>query len=181
MAVENVIQFGNAIGKTRATVGLVVGIILTILLVPVVGWMLLRERTYDTKSTAKITHVKNDECEQYEKTIKQKKNGRTKNVKRTYYKCDVTFEYTSKNKKYTNKASLDRPTKYMVGDPLDVYYNSRNPKDSKLMSDDYRVLGALVSSFLCVLVTGLIIRYYMVSNIKGYGSYTVAMNMMRPR
>ena len=181
MAIKNVIQFGNAVGKTRATIGLVVGIVLTILLTPLVGWMLLRKRTYDTKSTAKITDIVNDKCEQYEKTIQQKKNGKTTNVKRTYYKCDVTYEYTPKNKKYTNKVHLDRPTNYKVGDPLDVFYNSRNPNDSKLMSDDYRVPGAFLSSFLCVLVAGLFVHYYMASNIKGYGSYTVAMNLIRPK
>lgn len=180
MTIKNVVRFGNAVGKARATIGLVIGILLTILLTPLVGWLLLRKRTYDTKSTATITNVVK-ECERYEKTFRQKKNGKTVNVKRVYYKCDVTYEYTANNKKYTRKVLLDRPRTYKEGDSLSVYYNSRNPKDSRLMSDDYRVPGAFVGSFLCVLVAGLTFRYYMVSSIEGYGSYTVAMNMMRPR
>lgn len=178
MSFKNAVQVGNAIGKTKATIGLVIGVILTILLTPVAGWMLLRPRKYNTKSTAKIINIVNDECERYDKTFKRK-NG--KSTTRTHYKCDVTYEYTAKNKKYTQKAELDRPTNYIVGDPLDVFYNSNDPKDSELTSDDYRVPGAFIGVFLCVLIIGVFTQYYMVSNIKGYGSYSLAMNIMQPR
>jgi len=181
MSFDKAIQFGNAVGKTKATFGLVIGIILMVLLTPLVGWLLLRKRTYDTYVKGNIKNIVNDQCEAYEKTIKQKKNGKTTNIKRKYYKCDVTYEYKVKSKTYKHKALLDRPTKYKVGDSLDVYYNSRKPKDAALMSDDYRVPGAIISSILFIVVIGLFSHYYMVSNIKGYGSYTVAMNMMRPR
>ena len=177
MSFNNAIKVGNTIGKAKATISLITGFVIVLILVPVASWLLLRKRKYDTEIEAKITNLTNDKCESYQRTKKRKNSSTTT----THYKCDITYEYTVNNETYTNNVTLDKPRSYKVNDVVTVYYNPRNPKESRPNSDDLRLPGAILSGLSCIVFTMLVINYYLTSNIKGYGTTTLVMNMMRPR
>ena len=124
-----------------------------------------------------------DTCKQYTTTVKEtrKVNGVTRTTDRviTKYICHITYEYTVKGKKYYKEYTKNTTKRYKAGDDINVYYESKNPANSTFNPDDYRILGGIISSVFTMVVVGLTIHYFMVSKVKGYGSYTLASRTVR--
>lgn len=153
------------------------------------GTSLLKNEQEDYSQTeGKVLYVRNpgpdgDGCKEYTVNVKEtrKVNGvtQTTNRKVTKYICHITYEYTVKGKKYFKEYTKNTNTRYDVGDDIDVYYESKNPANSTFAPDDYRAIGGLVSSVFTVIVLGLSIHYFMVSKVKGYGSFSLASRTMK--
>ena len=249
MSMSNVIKTGNKIEKFRSGFQLIGVALLSVIVIPLVLYLVFRKRVYDLKVVGKILHVSNGKCDsncnafyeyngtnntgtgtvannkrsgdtvavyfdpenpttsllenkenytktegkvlyvsrpddnaggckEYTKTVKEtrKVNGVTRTTDRliTKYICHITYEYTVKGKKYYKEHTKNTTKKYKAGDDIDVYYESKNPANSTFNPDDYRGIGAIVSSVFTIVVIGLSIHYFMVSKVKGYGSYTLA-------
>lgn len=149
---------------------------------------LSKKEDYSAETEGKILYLRNtgpntDGCKEYTVNVKETKkvNGvtRTTNRKVTKYICHLTYEYTVKGKKYFKEYTKDTNRKYKVGDDIDVYYESKNPANSQLASDDYRVIGGAISGVFSLIVLGLSAHYFMVSRVKGYGTFSLATRTTR--
>jgi hypothetical protein len=112
-------------------------------------------------------------------TVKTPAGERTTTKPISMYSCFITYQYTVKGKTYTKQDTRDSSTEYKIGHPIDVYYESKNPENSRFASDDYRVVGGIASSIIVTSIIGLLVHYYLVSNVKGYGSFVLASRVMK--
>lgn len=142
--------------------------------------------TLTQPATGRVTYVVSREpkaCERYavnrKTTTKTPVGSRTATKEIPMYKCFLTYEYTVKGKRYVQQAMRDSSIEYKPGQTIDVFYESTNPANSRFASDDYRLVGGIASSIIVTSVIGLLVHYYLVSNVQGYGSLVLASRMMR--
>jgi hypothetical protein len=149
---------------------------------------LTKKDGYSAETQGKILYLRNtgpntDGCKEYTVNVKETKkvNGVSQTTHRTVtkYICHLTYEYTVKGKKYFKEHTKNTGKRYNIGDDINVYYESKNPGNSQLASDDYRVIGGVISSVFSLIVLGLSVHYFMVSRVRGYGSFALASRTVR--
>jgi len=125
----------------------------------------------------------NQGCRHY--TVKKKTTRKRGGVSNTtskdvsMYECYITYQYTVKGKLYTKTATRDTKKEYTAGNDISVYYESKSPENSTFSPDDYRMIGGIASSIVCTLIIGLLVQYWLVSKVKGVGSFILASNVIR--
>lgn len=149
--------------------------------------LLKKEQEAYSQTEGKLLYLKEpsgpDGCKEYTVNVNEtrKVNGvtRTTNRQVTKYICHLTYEYTVKGKKYYKEYTKNTSKRYKMGDDINVYYESKTPANSQLASDDYRVIGGVISGVFSLIVLGLSAHYFMVSRVRGYGSLALASRTAR--
>lgn len=125
-------------------------------------------------------NTEHNKCREYTET-KRVKTGKDQYDEKeiTKYDCYITYKYTVKDKTYYKETKQYSTKNFQIGDTIDVFYESKNPLNSRFESDDYRAVGIGLSVIMSVLVVFLGVQFYLTSKVKGYGTFTLASRVAR--
>ena len=140
------------VGKAKSAIGLIFGIIISIILIAVAIYLFTKNQKDIVNSTAKVT---SSTCSQSGKSIS----------------CQLGIAYTVDKKDYTGSISTLTSTKYTTGMDVPISYNSKNPLDVtyKQVNDKTVAFILLGVAVLLLLITS--VSYYMTSRSKAYAAF----------
>ena len=71
--------------------------------------------------------------------------GRNNSQSQTWFCSNMSIEYKdTKGVVYHSVVGVDSTYKYIIGSPIDIYYDPENPNVASATSDDYHLLGGLL-------------------------------------
>lgn len=108
---SSLINTGNKIEKFRTGFQLIGVSLLSIIVIPLVLYLIFRKRVYDQKVIGKILHVSKSQCPS---------------------DCEAFYEYNNGTDTGTGLVSDNK----RPGDPVTVYYNPENPGETSLLKNE---------------------------------------------
>ena len=161
---SNFIKTGNQVGKGIATLNMAVAVCLAMSLSSCGSFLLVRKPKHSETVEGTVTQ---SEC-----TALPGKDGKV------IYACEIEYEYTVDDKKYTKNTTIQKYKRYMDGDKVKIFYDPSNPDDNKLDGLDQKIAGfSLIGvGFLVVLIAT--VWYLIATKIKGGGTALTAMTAL---
>lgn len=148
------------VGKAKSTIGLIFGIIISIILIAIAIYLFTRNQKDIVNSTAKVT---SSNCSKEGKSIN----------------CQLQITYTINKKVYTGSISTLTSTKYTTGMDVPISYNSKNPLDVTYRQVNDKTVAFILLGIAVLLLLITSVSYYMTSHSKAYAAFEGAEGIAR--
>lgn len=157
-------------GQFVATIGLVIGVIIGIILLSV-GIYLLVENSKKTYKNVKGTVLESPQC-----TLQGNSQGNNT------YTCYITVQYQIDGQtKISRIISYNNKTQLNSGDTITLYYDSSNSNiESTLTTDNplnTNILGWIFVGFGILLLVGSVVTYYLAQKSQTFAAFEGAENL----
>lgn len=162
---SNFIKTGNQVGKGIATLNLAVAVCLAMSLSSCGSFLLVKKPKHSETVEGTVTK---SEC-----TALPPKDDKI------IYVCEIEYEYTVDDKKYTKKTTMEKYKKYLDGDKVKIFYDPSNPDSTEVDGLDKKMagFGLIGVGFLVVLIAT--VWYLIATKIKGGGTAMTALSAFR--
>lgn len=151
---ESLYSGSAAIGKVKATISLVVGIIITVCLSSAGSYIIVSTPSRSSETKASVV---DSECKQFVRQMNNKSSTSTE--------CTTGVNYNVDNKKYNNKVKTDG-TLFKQGEKINIKYNPNNPNDISYNEMSNKKLGFILIGIGIILVILVVIYYYLITTYK---------------
>lgn len=152
------LDVASEVGQIRATIGLIVGILMSFCLIGISIMLFMRKDIKYLESIGKITELS---CNEYIKNNQQ------------YYKCILTIDYNIDEKNYKKVVETDGMNMYSLLSDVPIYYEDGKPELIILVKP---INNKFFASILlgCGLCIGLfsMLNKYLVSKSNAYSTMT---------
>tara|TARA_B100001094_G_C17961523_1_gene685678 strand:+ start:357 stop:860 length:504 start_codon:yes stop_codon:yes gene_type:complete len=161
---SNFIKTGNQVGKGIATLNMAMAVCIAMSLSSCGSFLLLRKRKHSEIAEGVVTQ---SEC-----TSLPGKDGKV------LYACEIEYEYTVGDKKYTKNTNMEKYKRYRDGDKVKIFYDPSNPDDNEVDGINQNMLGfgLIGGGFFIVMIAT--VGYLIATKIKGGGTALTAMTAL---
>lgn len=148
--IEDIYSGSAAIGNIRATLTLIVGVIIAICFSSVGVWSI----SYPSSRTEKVTaSVENSTCTQV-----------TDGKKQALSQCVTDIKYNVNNKEY--KSTLTTGTQFQKNQNIDIQYNPNEPNDISYNETSNKYIGFILSCIGFIILCVVVLYYYLIQTYK---------------
>tara|TARA_B110000037_G_scaffold79450_1_gene94727 strand:- start:2155 stop:2589 length:435 start_codon:yes stop_codon:yes gene_type:complete len=94
------------------------------------------------------------------------------------YACEIEYEYTVGDKKYTKNTNMEKYKRYRDGDKVKIFYDPSNPDDNEVDGINQNMIGfgLIGGGFFIVMIAT--VGYLIATKIKGGGTALTAMTAL---
>lgn len=181
MGVTNTfLNVGNGIGKVRATMSLVVIVLLASCVLPLGIWVITLPDNFDTEVTGKVTKVIGNDGNCISRKVSRKEKNQTTEI--TKYKCEIEYEFKVGDKTYNGSATTDSETDYKIGRSIELEYVKADPTENRLKQNmSPKVIGGIILGMMSCILCVAIINYMLTTTVRGYGTFTTTSSLIGAR
>ena len=155
-SVIDTLYTGSAtIGKVKATISLVIVIIITLSMIASAIYSILSIPERTSKVQAEVSESK---CTQITRQLKDGKQT-------TSSECMTGVKYYVNDKQYTSKVNTNT-SGFNQGDKINIKYNPKNPTDISYNEIPLNTFGWVLSGIACLLLSITSIYYYFINKYK---------------
>jgi hypothetical protein len=144
-----------AIGEIKATITLVVGIVIVFSMSSSAIYSIVSTPTRSKDTQASVL---DSECKQI---VTQLNNGKTN----TSSECTTGVKYNIDNKDYNQKV-ITGGTLFRKDDKINIKYNPDNPTDVSYNETSQRTMGFILSCVAILILICIILYYYLITTYK---------------
>jgi len=163
--VSEVYDQSSNLGKTYATIQLMVGICIFVILC--IGGLYFEFKP-NTSANIDAKIVKVISCDRnVNNNINSKNNTSSESVN---YNCNLQVSYTVKDQPYNNNVSLSKSTPYLVGETVSISYNLNDPNNISGPQGDNQTMGSISIVIAILILSSCGVNYYLSTRSKLYAA-----------